>query len=147
MVGPGPGIGLQAAAERSAQVIGVDPSEVMLASCRRRCAELVQQGRVQLVQATAEHTEQPDCSVDVALAVNNIQIWPDRRAGLVELHRILRPGGRLLFSVHEKWLTGGLAALRDAVSAARFADVHGWTWQPPGRSAATAAQLQAQRGA
>lgn len=127
------------------RVIGVDPSEVMLAACRRRGAELVQQGRVQLVQGTAEHTQQPDCSVDVVIAVNSVQIWPDQPAGFLELRRVLRPAGRLLVSVHEKWLSGGLTALIDTVSAPGVTDVNSWTWEPPGRWVSTAAQLRARR--
>jgi ubiquinone/menaquinone biosynthesis C-methylase UbiE len=145
VLGPGPGIGLQAAARCSARVIGVDPSEVMLAACRHRCAELIQQGRVQLLQASAEHTGQPDRSMDVVIAVNNVQIWPDQQAGFRELHRVLRPEGQLLLSVHQKWLPGGLPALTETVAAAGFTDLRSWTWEPPGRSATNAAQLQARR--
>ena len=74
VLGPGPGIGLQAAGMRSTQVIGIDPSDVMLTSCRRRCAKLIEQGRVQLRRGVAEHTGQAADSVDVVLAVNNAQI-------------------------------------------------------------------------
>ncbi|MGH3448376.1 MAG: class I SAM-dependent methyltransferase [Nocardioidaceae bacterium] len=145
VMGPGPGIGLQAAAQCSAHVIGIDPSEVMLDGCRRRCADAIGRGRTQLIQATAEHTGQPDCSVDVVIAVNNVSMWSDRQAGCTELHRALRPGGRLLVSMHQKWLPGGLNALADTVAASGFTDVHTWTWAPPGRGATTAAQLHARR--
>lgn len=145
VVGPGPGLGLAAAAQFSTQVIGIDPSAVMLNACRRRCAELIEQGRVQLVRATAEHTTQPDRAVDVVISVNNVQIWPDRRAGFAELARVLRPGGRLLLSTHQKWLPGGLTALTDTVAAAGFTDIRTWTWEPPARGATTAAQLHARR--
>lgn len=53
----------------------------MLSACRRRCAGLIEYGRVELVHGDAEHTGQPDCSVDVVIAVNNVQIWPDIRSG------------------------------------------------------------------
>lgn len=145
VLGPGPGIGLDAAGRRSGQVIGVEPSEVMLASCRRRSADLVERGAVRLVQGVADDTGQPAGSMDVVLAVNNVQIWPDWRAGFAELHRVLRPGGRLLLSAHEKWLQGGLAALAAAVEQAGFEQVEVWTWEPPGRGATTAAQLRAWR--
>ncbi|GDY33433.1 class I SAM-dependent methyltransferase [Gandjariella thermophila] len=145
VVGPGPGVGLRTAGERSARVVGIDPSDLMLATCRRRCADLVRQGRVRLRPGTAEQTGQPDQSVDVVLSVNNVFLWPDWHAGFTELHRVLRPGGRLLLSTHLKWLPGGLAALAAAVEAAGFADVHTWTWRPPGPGATTAAQLRGAR--
>ncbi len=143
VLGPGPGVGLQAAAVRCERVVGVDPSELMLVACRQRCADLVARGTVQLVSGTAEKTGQPDASVDVVLSVNNVMIWPDWHAGFTEVHRVLRPGGRLLLSAHNRWLPGGLQALATAVDEAGFEDVQTWTWDPPGRGAATAAQLAA----
>lgn len=145
ILGPGPGVGLEAAGERSGHVIGIDPSEVMLTSCRRRCAELIRRGTVRLVRGVADDTGRPAGSVDAVLAVNNVQIWPDWRAGFGELHRVLRPGGRLLLSAHEKWLPGGLPALAAAVEQAGFEEIQTWTWEPPGRGAPTAAQLRAWR--
>ena len=114
-------------------------------AARRRCAALIEQGKVRLEPGDAEHTAQSDASVDVVLAVNNVQIWPDWTAGFAELHRVLRPGGRLLLSAHQKWLPGGASALAAAVTAAGFADTRTWTWEPTGRGATTATQLRAYR--
>ena len=58
-VGPGPGLGLRlAAAEVSpgGQVIGVDPSAVMREMATARCASLIADGVVTLVDGTAERT-------------------------------------------------------------------------------------------
>jgi arsenite methyltransferase len=147
VLGPGPGVGLHAAAVRSGHVVGVDPSEMMLATCRQRCATLITEGRVELVLGDAANTGREDSSADVVLSVNNVMLWPDWQAGLTELHRVLRPGGRMLLSVHNKWLPGGLPALAAAVAQAGFDDVRTWTWEPPGRGATTAAQLRARRPA
>lgn len=145
VVGPGPGVGLRDAAQYSAHVVGIDPSPVMLDASRRRCTVLIEQGRVRLVQASTEQTRQPDCSVDVVISVNNVQLWPDQQAGCTELARVMRPGGRLLLSAHHKWLSGGPEELADTVAASGFTDISTWTWQPPGHMATTAAQLQARR--
>lgn len=138
VVGPGPGVGLQAASEQAGRVIGVDPSEEMLALCRARCPG------AELRLGTAERTGQPDESVDVVLSVNNVQLWDDRAGGFAELRRVLRPGGRLVLSAHEKWLPVPRHELAAEATAAGFTDLQTWTWDPPGFSS-TAAELRAVR--
>ncbi|MFJ3723920.1 class I SAM-dependent methyltransferase [Streptomyces sp. NPDC090045] len=137
--GPGPGVGLDAAACRSAHVIGVGPSGVMLAMVCRRCAPAIARGRLRL------STGELDDSVDLLLSGNNLPLWPDVPAGLTELHRILRPGGRMFLAAHEKWLPTALSALAHMVLAAGFTSVRTWTWQPPTRMAAMLALLSAAR--
>ena len=148
LIGPGPGIGVQAAVTAGAsRVIAIDPSPIMLAACRRRCAPATHDPAIDLefIEGTVANTSLTDGAADVVISVNNIFIWPDRAAGLVELYRILRPGGRLLVSAHEQWLPGGREGLAADVRDAGFADEQTWTWQPPGRGARPAAQLRATR--
>ncbi|MEV7094138.1 class I SAM-dependent methyltransferase [Amycolatopsis sp. NPDC051045] len=137
VVGPGPGVGLEAAARLAGRAIGVDPSPEMLAFCHERCGD-----RAELREGSAAHTGEPGESVDVVLTVNNVMLWEDRAAGFAELFRVLRPGGRLLLSAHEKWLPVSRHVLADEAAAAGFADLQTWTWEPPG-FAALAAQLRA----
>ncbi|TNC24408.1 class I SAM-dependent methyltransferase [Amycolatopsis alkalitolerans] len=136
VIGPGPGVGLRAAAGEGRTIIGVDPSEGMLALSRGRCPE------AELRLGTAERTGQPDESVDVVLSVNNVQLWEDRDAAFAELRRVLRPGGRLVLSAHERWLPVPRHVLAGEVTAAGFTDLQTWTWEPPGFGA-MAAQLRA----
>ncbi|SDY14219.1 Ubiquinone/menaquinone biosynthesis C-methylase UbiE [Amycolatopsis xylanica] len=140
VVGPGPGVGLEAAAGRAGRVIGVDPSEEMLGLCRERCGDAVE-----LRKGTAEDTGEDDSSVDVVLSVNNVLLWEDRAAGIAELFRVLKPGGRLVLSTHEKWLPVSRHVLAEELETAGFVDVQTWTWEPPGFGAALAAQLRARK--
>lgn len=142
VLGPGPGVGLQAAAERAAVAIGVDPSEDMLRLSEQRCADLVRSGSVRLQAGTAERTGLDDDSADVAVTVNNVQLWADRRAGFAEIARVLRPGGRLVLSVHEAHLSVTRHQLAAEAEAAGFVDVQSWTWDPPGMFAGRAVQLR-----
>ena len=137
VVGPGPGIGLEAAAELAGEVIGVEPSPDMRSLCAERCGD-----RAEVRAGSAAQTGAEDESVDVVLTVNNVQLWDDRPAGFAELFRVLRPRGRLLLSAHEKWLPVTRHELAREAAAAGFTDLQTWTWDPPG-FAPLAAQLRA----
>ncbi|GAB3587616.1 class I SAM-dependent methyltransferase [Amycolatopsis endophytica] len=145
VLGPGPGVGLRLAGQRATLAVGVDPSPEMLALAQTRCAEEISAGRVRLTRGTAERTNLDPASVDIALSVNNVQLWDDRAAGFAELLRVLRPGGRLVLSAHEKWLPVPRHVLADELTDAGFTDLQTWVWQPPGVTAPLAAQLRAHR--
>ena len=94
-VGCGPGRFLREAAERGAEVVGVDPSRRM-----RRLAERFTPARlrpkVTVLDGSAENLPLGDGSASVAWAVASVHHWTDVDAGLAELCRVLAPGGRLL---------------------------------------------------
>ncbi|WP_406692066.1 methyltransferase domain-containing protein [Saccharopolyspora sp. ID03-671] len=100
-VGYGPG-GLIRLLRRTGarRICGVDPSVQMrdLASRPHR-AEIIA-GRIDLRLGTAADTGFAEAEFDRVVAVNNVAIWPDLRAGLTELHRVTRSGGRALIAWH-----------------------------------------------
>ncbi|MGH3095955.1 MAG: class I SAM-dependent methyltransferase, partial [Streptosporangiales bacterium] len=112
-VGYGPGTLAQALLSRGAHVRGVDPSERMHAMARRRNAAAARDGRADLRIGDAESTGLADGCADLVVSANNVPMWPDLAAGLQEMRRLLRPGGRLVVSWH-----GGTQASR---MARRFA--------------------------
>ncbi|MGD9530207.1 class I SAM-dependent methyltransferase [Pseudonocardia sp.] len=95
-VGYGPGTLLAALAQRPERpvLVGVDPSAEMAELAARRV------GQAELRLGTAAETRLPDASVDHAVSVNNVAIWPDLDAGLDELCRVVRPGGTVLLAWH-----------------------------------------------
>jgi arsenite methyltransferase len=126
VLGPGPGLGLALAAAvvgPDGHVLGIEPSAVMRRTAARRCAREVAAGSVEVREGSAERTGCPDASVDAALSVNNVMLW-DRPTGFAELARVLRPGGRLVITVHRHVLGSTPERLRDDAVAAGFADVH-----------------------
>jgi ubiquinone/menaquinone biosynthesis C-methylase UbiE len=121
-VGIGPGVGVALAARMVApdgHVVGVDPSDTMLRLARARCAGSIDNGLVELRAGTAEDTGCADSSMDAAVSVNNVMLW-DRPAGFAELHRVLRPDGTLVLTVHRHVLDAPPEHVRDELTAAGF---------------------------
>ena len=73
---------------------GVDPSELMVGRARRRCPS------AHLHLGAAATTPFPANHADFIISVNNIPMWPDLDAGLVEVRRLLQPGGVAWFAWH-----------------------------------------------
>ncbi|MFG2058746.1 class I SAM-dependent methyltransferase [Micromonospora sp. NPDC048930] len=125
LVGHGPGVGLALAADRvdeTGHVVGLDPSATMRQMAAARCAEGIAAGVVEIRDGSAEHTGCADGSMDAIISVNNVMLW-DRRAGLAETYRVLRPGGRLAIAVHRHVLDTSPEQLTNDVRAAGFVDV------------------------
>ncbi len=99
--GPGVGIGLLAARLSSGRVIGIDPSDAMVKEASRRNARFLHDGKVELHQARVEHIPLEDATCHGAIAVNSAQLWTPFAAGVAELARVLRPGGRLVTLTHD----------------------------------------------
>lgn len=96
-LGCGPGVAVAAIAARATQglVVGVDHSAVMIGQARRRNKAAVETHRVRLVQTSVESLSIDDGPFDAAIAINTIGMWPDPPAGLRDIARLLRPGGRI----------------------------------------------------
>lgn len=95
-IGAGAGPATVPAARRGATVVAVDPSRVM--RCALHLRRLWQRRRhwIRIAAGTAERLPLEDHSVDVAVAVNTMHHWTDMDLAARELHRVLRPGGRLV---------------------------------------------------
>ena len=94
-VGYGPGSLIRLLRQTPAGLIcGVDPSPQMRDMAQRR------NPGADLRLGTAGQTGFADAEFDRVVSVNNVAIWPDLGAGLSELHRVTRPGGRVLIAWH-----------------------------------------------
>lgn len=82
-------------ARRGATVTGIDASERQLATARRLAAE--HGVPLTLVHGDAEATPFESASFDFAISEYGAAIWCDPHRWLPEAHRLLRPGGRLVF--------------------------------------------------
>jgi ubiquinone/menaquinone biosynthesis C-methylase UbiE len=99
-IGFGPGWAVQQLAALAVKgfVAGVDSSETMLEQASRRNAAAMRAGRVELRLGLNTPLPYPEARFDKAFAVNSTQFWPDLPAGLRELHRVLRPDGRVVLT-------------------------------------------------
>lgn len=97
-VGTGPGALAVAIARRcgSCSVIGVDVAPEMLTTAEDRAGGAGVEDRVSFRVADAAALPLADGSIDVAVSTLSLHHWRDVPAILRELHRVVRPGGRVL---------------------------------------------------
>jgi SAM-dependent methyltransferase len=89
-LGSGTGLSARFWADAADQVIGVEPN----GSMRALAQELTPQANVRYLDGSGEQTGLPDAVADVVTAAQSLQ-WMEPEASLLEIGRILRPGGLL----------------------------------------------------
>ena len=75
------------------QVLGVDLSERMLETARKKVAACGLDGRIVLEQGDGERLALADGAVDAATVAFGVRNFGDLEAGLRELARVVKPGG------------------------------------------------------
>jgi arsenite methyltransferase len=75
-------------------VTGIDMTPEMLAKARTGARELGAEN-VEFLEGEAEELPFPDASFDVVISNGVIDLVPDKNAVFSEIHRVLRPGGRI----------------------------------------------------
>lgn len=83
-------------ARRAAGVTGVDFSAEMLRNASEKAGRSDFPGRIRLVRADALRLPFGDSSFDIVSVGFGLRNLLDHRKGLIEMTRVLRPGGRLL---------------------------------------------------
>jgi phosphatidylethanolamine/phosphatidyl-N-methylethanolamine N-methyltransferase len=97
-VGVGTGINLSLY-PREASITGIDFSEAMLEKARDRVARKGIRG-IRLLQMDAADLKFADSSFDIVYAPYLISVVPDPLTVAREMHRVCRPGGRIIFLNH-----------------------------------------------
>lgn len=121
------------------KLYALEPSPGMIVKARRTAGELGIGKSIEFLETGAEHIPLPDNSVDTVIITFVLCTIPDWEGALRETKRVLKPGGRVLFSEHglapdegvAKWqrrvepvwkpLAGGCHLTRDTLQLLRDA--------------------------
>ncbi|WP_438035606.1 class I SAM-dependent methyltransferase [Sorangium sp. So ce204] len=99
-LGCGPGVTLREAARRASRgsVVGLDVSNLMIATSRRCNRSGIREGRVEVRKADADDLTLEADAFDRIYSVHCIYFWSDPDRVLGQLAAALRPGGRLVLA-------------------------------------------------
>lgn len=111
-IGAGTGFLSLILAEMGYDVVGVDISEEMLESAKKKAAERGLESKVEFKLGDAEALPFKRGSFDAI--VNRAVLWtlPNPKKALIEWKRVLKPGGKLCFFLHEPHHSGVIQHLR-----------------------------------
>jgi ubiquinone/menaquinone biosynthesis C-methylase UbiE len=82
-------------------VAGLDASELQVSMARKRLAERIAEGTAEIVLGDAGALPWDDERFGVVTSVNALKFVPDPEHALREIHRVLRPGGRMAVTLGE----------------------------------------------
>jgi len=102
-VGCGNGAQTLVLADLAARVTGVDIDEGFVAEFRREAAARGYAGRADALTASGAAVPLPDGCADAVTCFTVLEHVPDEAATLAEMRRLLRPGGRLVLTVPNRW--------------------------------------------
>jgi ubiquinone/menaquinone biosynthesis C-methylase UbiE len=97
-IGIGSGLNLPLYARGVSTVVGLDPSERLLAMARQRAAKVSM--HVDLLRGSATEIPLDSDSIDTLVMTWTLCSIPDPLGALREMRRVLRPSGTLLFIEH-----------------------------------------------
>lgn len=82
-------------------VCGVDPTPTMLEVASQRPAVVAARSRVELRQGKDSPLPWQNDFFDGVAALHSFQFWSEPTVSIHEIHRVLRPGGRLLLILRD----------------------------------------------
>jgi len=97
-IGIGSGLNLPLYAPNVSEVVGVDPSPALLSRAHDAAGRC--RAPVTLLEGSAEELPLDDQSFDTVVTTWSLCTIPDVRQALIEVRRVLRPGGSLLLAEH-----------------------------------------------
>lgn len=84
------------------RVAGIDLSDVQIDLARRTLRERIASGTAEVVRGDAGALPWPDETFTAASCVSSFEAFPDPEKVLLEVFRVLRPGGRVVLNIGER---------------------------------------------
>jgi ubiquinone/menaquinone biosynthesis C-methylase UbiE len=103
-------------------VAGLDASAIQVSMARKRLAEPIAAGTAEVVLGDAMALPWDDDRFSVVASLNCLKFVPDPRKALAEMHRVLRPDGRLVLTIDKQADRWGRSGAVDAFGQ--------WQWSP-----------------
>jgi ubiquinone/menaquinone biosynthesis C-methylase UbiE len=113
-IGIGSGLNLASYHPDIENLCGVDPSAELLAKARDRVAKVG--FPVRLLEASSENLPFEDRSFDTIVMTFTLCSIPDPEAALLEIRRLLKPEGALLFAEHGRALDSDVMLWQDRIT-------------------------------
>ena len=112
-IGAGTGLNVRHYPDSIDELVLTEPEPGMRRKLARRLERVGRTARI--ADASALHLPFADASVDTVVSTLVLCTVPDAQGALREIHRVLRPGGQLLFIEHIRASSRFLAAYQDAM--------------------------------
>ena len=87
---------------RHGLIEGIDQSPTMVEMARRRNARAISQGRVILKEGEFDRMDFPEAHFDKVSSTNTIYFWPEPEKTIRKIHRLLKPGGKLILAFEDQ---------------------------------------------
>lgn len=81
---------------------GIDFSDAMTAAAEKRNKRFIADGIVKINRGDFEHTRYRENSFDKVLSAHTVYFWRNPETILCSIHKILKPGGKLLLGFGER---------------------------------------------
>jgi ubiquinone/menaquinone biosynthesis C-methylase UbiE len=95
-VGGGKTVGKLANYVSQGKVFGIDVSKEMVEYSKNENRQLAAEGKISLLQGTAQNLSFPNGFFDLVTAVETCYFWPSLPEAFKEINRVLKPDGKLL---------------------------------------------------
>lgn len=122
-------VAMLAASPVPARCVGLDMAAGMVREARAKRDLCPWPERMSFVRGDAEHLPFPDDSLDLVTCSNSFHHYPHQAQAVAEMHRVLRPGGRLMIIDGFRDNVVGWFVFDVCIAAVEKGAVHHCTWR------------------